>query len=191
MLDVKEELKNYKFLDMDKSLDNEKCYHEDVQNLLKIFSKSYDRIGKEQYKAVNGIDEIIEFLEELKDDSDKIKESRRQLKSKESEIECLIEVLTSVYDMIENMNSFIAEKGNNSLKEQIRLMKNEINEKFSLAGIGVLGKDKVKYNSDCYRAIGTEIDINIPQEEVLKVIKNGYTYKGKLLKKADVIVNKI
>ena len=113
------------------------------------------------------------------------------MKSKESEIECLIEVLTSVYDMIENMNSFIAEKGNNSLKEQIRLMKNEINEKFSLAGIGVLGKDKVKYNSDCYRAIGTEIDINIPQEEVLKVIKNGYTYKGKLLKKADVIVNKI
>lgn len=191
MLNIKDELQNYEYIDMEAISYESDIINSEVMNLLKVFSKSYDRIGKEQYKAVNGIDEIIEILEEEKEKSDRIKELKESGKTKEAEIEALISVLTNIYDMIEYMSSFFIEKGDKIMQEQLRIMKEQILEKLSATGIAVLGTEGVPYNSDYYQPIGTECNFDKGEEEILKVIKKGYTYKGKLLRKAEVIVNKI
>jgi len=191
MLNIKDELKNYEYIDIETSFSNSESFNSEVMNLLQAFSKSYDRIGKEQYKAVSGIDEIIEILEEDKENSHRIKELKESAKIKDIEIEALISTLINIYDMIENMSSFFAEKGDKSLQEQIRLMKEQMVEKLSLTGITVLGTEGVPYNSAYHKAIGTECNADKSEEEILKVIKRGYTYKGKLLRKAEVIANKI
>ena len=77
------------------------------------------------------------------------------------------------------------------MQQQLRLMKEQMVEKLSLTGITVLGIEGVPYNSAYYQPIGTECNLEKAEGEILKVIKKGYTYKGKLLRKAEVIVNKI
>lgn len=191
MLNIKEELQNYEYIDIEISSDKSENINSEVINLLKVFSKSYDRIGKEQYKAVNGIDEIIEILEEDKEKLHSIKELKESVMEKYVEIESLISALVNIYDMIEDMSSFFINKGDNIMQEQLHLMKEQMVENLSITGITVLGIEGVLYNSAYYQPIGTECNLDKAEEEILKVIKKGYTYKGKLLRKAEVIVNKI
>lgn len=191
MLNIKKELQNYEYIDMEASSDKSENFNSEIVNLLKAFSKSYDRIGKEQYKAVNGIDEIIEILEEEKAKFDTIKELKESGKAKEAEIEALISALINIYDMIEDMNSFFIEREDKIMQKQLWLMKEQMVEKLSFTGITVLGMEGAPYNQAYYQPIGTECNFDKADEEILKVIKKGYTYKGKLLRKAEVIVNKI
>ena len=166
MLNIKDELKNYKYIDMEVPSDKSDAINLEVTNLLRAFSKSYDRIGKEQYKAVNGIDEIIEILEEYKENADRIKELKESAKIKDTEIKALISTLVNIYDMIEYMSSFLMEKGDKNLQEQLRLMKEQMVEKLSLTGITVLGTEGVLYNSAYYQPIGTECNLDKAEEEV-------------------------
>jgi hypothetical protein len=62
MLDIKEELKNYKFIDFESSLKTKAETDSKLSSLLTTLTITYERIGKEQYKTASGIDDIYHKL---------------------------------------------------------------------------------------------------------------------------------
>ena len=51
MLDIKEELKNYKAIELDTNLKEKEGSNDELNYLLNMFTKTFERIGKEQYKS--------------------------------------------------------------------------------------------------------------------------------------------
>lgn len=190
MLNIKDELLNYKYINIESNEDILQENNSEAANLLKAFTKAYERIGKEQYKAVNGIDDIIDILEEDKEKDNTIRELKENLQTKDNEIKTLVSALVSISDMFDYSYSFIKEMGDETLLEQLKLIDTQRKEKLSFAGLSELGTEGLPFDSSYYLPIGTELNPHRGDEEILKVVKKGYVYKGKLIRKAEAIINK-
>lgn len=195
MLNIKEELKNYKFieLEVEKEDEREESYGE-LNDLLHMFTKTYEKMGKEQYKTANGVEEILDILEEnnekSKEEQDTIKELKEREQSKDSEIKVMLSTLIGVADIFDYMNTFVLQKGSEILKTQFKLVEEQLVEKLSQSSITILGIEGVEFDTNLHKVIVVENYKDKPEGIILKVIRKGYMYKGELLRKAEIVINK-
>ncbi len=195
MLDIKEELKNYKEVNVkvDSEINEEKD-NEELEHLLTVFTKAYERIGKEQYKTSNAVDEILEIIEENsesnKDKEVIIKELKEQVLDRNNELKAMLNTIVAMADIFDYMNNYVSNSDNENLKEQFKLVEEQLTEKLAKASITVLGTVNREVDVNINQPLEVKWEKDKPEGIVLGVIEKGYRYKGKLLRKAKVIVNK-
>lgn len=195
MLDIEDELKNYKSVEFEEnSNDNEDEDTEELKNILNIFTKAYERIGKEQYKTSNAIDEVLDMLEESSESSEEknaiIKGLKEQAADWENELKVMINTVTNMSDIFEYMNNYVLNSNNENLKAQFKLVQEQLIEKLAKASITVLGTANGEVDINIHQPIDTRWEEDKPEGVILEVVRKGYMYKGKLFRKAEVIINK-
>lgn len=101
----------------------------------------------------------------------------------------LIQALIELMDYIENLYLFTQSSTDSPLIKQSMLMWNGAVKKISLAGIAVLHEIGMPPDPQLHHIISAEYDAGMPEGVIIKTLKSGYIYDGKVLRKADVVVN--
>jgi molecular chaperone GrpE (heat shock protein) len=186
LLDVKKELHRYEEITLDNLVDIQQS---ELSATLNIFTKAFQRLGKEQFKATTEIENITEMLEEMSQNNKDNRELKNHVKSKDSEIERLVSGIISICDTFEDMYIFSEKSQDEEWKKQINLQWSNLNNIISLLGLTRIGKIGGIFKSEFHRAIEVKNQQEIPNGKIVEIIKSGYMYCGKLLRKADVIIN--
>ncbi|WP_297430229.1 nucleotide exchange factor GrpE [Clostridium sp.] len=195
MLDIMDELKNYKPVEFKENLhEDEDNETEELRSILNVFTKSYERISKEQYKTSNAIDEVLDVLEENNEINNEmqavIKDLKEQSADKENELKVMLNTIISMSDTFDYMSNYVLNSDNENLKVQFKLVQEQLVEKLAKASILVLGIVNGKVDINIHQPIGTKWQEDKPEDTVLEIVRKGYMYKGKLLRKAEVVINK-
>ncbi|MHC6180183.1 nucleotide exchange factor GrpE [Clostridium sp. JNZ X4-2] len=187
MLDINEELKNYKFTEFGNVLEEEEKNYEVLENILNIFTKDYKKIGKEQYKAANGIEEILDILEEKQD---VFKELKEREKDRNNEISTILSLIMNILDIFDYINTFALQGRDKNLQDQFELVKEQLTEKLSQSSITILDRENTKFDVKLHNPVAVKCCREKPEGVILQIVRKGYMYKGKILRKADIVVNK-
>lgn len=195
MLDIKDELKNYKVVKFEEnSQEDEGQDNEEMRSLLNVFTKAYERIGKEQYKTSSGVEEILDILEENNEINNEkqtvIKELKQEVEDRNNELKAILNTVTGMSDIFDYMNSYVLNSDNENLKAQFNLVQEQLLEKLSKVSITVLGTVNGEVDINIHQPIGTKWKEEKCEGTILEVVRKGYMYKGKLLRKAEIIINK-
>jgi len=201
VLDIKEELKNYKFAEFDANLKENDESNEELNCLLNMFTKTFERIGKEQYKSASGIEEILDLLEENNESNrenyDIVKELREKTQIKDNEIKAMINTIISILDIFDYIegfalksNGFALKIKNENLMVQFKLVSQQLGEKLAQSSIAVIGIEGGEVDLSLHQPILVEWQWDKPQNIILQVVRKGYMYKGNVLRKAEIVINK-
>lgn len=205
MLNPVEELKKYCKIDLEHStLDYMNLPDIRAQN--KQFIDEVNKLSKNQFRAVQKIEdfseEIIELLEEkmnkwealenaLSDKDEIISSLKTRIEKENIEKHNIIIKTINIIDIFDNVASFIEESNDKSWVEQIRKVMDNIKALMSEMGIVELDRTINIFNENIHEAAGLAYDNNKSFRELISIETKGYTYNGKLLRKAKVIVNNI
>lgn len=199
MLDIKDELKNYKLVEFEENFQEyEDKDNEEIKSLLIMFTKAYERIGKEQYKTSNAVDDILDILEENNEINNQInnerqndiKELKEQADDINNELKVMLNTVIGMSDIFDYMNNYVLNSNNENLQAQFKLVQEQLVEKLAKASITVLGTVNGEVDINIHQPIGTRWQEDKQEGIILDVIRKGFIYKGKLLRKAEIIVNK-
>lgn len=194
VLDIKEELKNYKFIDLDADIKENEESNEELNHLINMLTKSYERLGKEQYKTAGAVEEILDLLEEKNEDNIEnhttIKELKEKFHIKENEIKAMINTIINISDIFDYINDFALKSNNENLKAQFKLVSQQLGEKLAQSSISVIGIEGGEFDVTLHQPISVQWKQDRPENIILQVAKKGYMYKGNVLRKAEIIINK-
>ncbi|MBU3182460.1 nucleotide exchange factor GrpE [Clostridium psychrophilum] len=194
MLDIKEELKNYKAIELDTNLKEKEGSNDELNYLLNMFTKTFERIGKEQYKSASGIEDILDLLEENNESNSEtygiVKELREKAQIKNNEIKSMINTIISISDIFDYVNGYALKSNNENLKDQFKLVSQQIGEKLAQNSITVIGIEDGEFDLSVHQPIAVEWQPDKPENVILQVVKKGYIYKGNVLRKAEIVINK-
>ena len=194
MLDIKEELKNYEFIELDANLKENEESNDELNYLLNMFTKTFERIGKEQYKSASGIEEILDLLEENNESNSEtygiVKGLREKAQIKDNEIKSMINTIISISDIFDYINGYALKSNNENLKDQFKLVSQQIGEKLAQNSITVIGLEDGEFDLRVHQPLSVEWHRDKPENVILQVVKKGYIYKGNVLRKAEIVINK-
>ncbi|WP_368490555.1 nucleotide exchange factor GrpE [Clostridium sp. BJN0013] len=185
MIDITKELQQYNLEDIDV------CFESDISELLSAFNKTFEKIGKQQYKSTADIEEILEIIDEIKEDNESLKSLRNNVKSTDEENKTLIKTLIEVADLFEDIYVYSRKSSNEALREQMNLQWNNLEQILLTCGLKRFGKKEDVFNSRLHIPKETRENRDINQIQILEIIKSGYIYKGEMIRKAEVVVNGI
>jgi len=149
----------------------------DFSELYGHFTEIKDRLRKMENKQKEmslQLDEINGFLQDG-DDS----ESN------------LINSIVAATDNIETFYRFAAENENQPLFEQADMMWKSAKNAAEAAGLEIIDEDHAPFDFQRHSTESVGCDENIPSGYIIKVLKCGYTYRGMVMRRAAVEVNKI
>lgn len=194
MLDIKEELKNYEFIELNNNLKENEESNDELNYLLSMVTKTFERIGKEQYKSASGIEEILDLLEENNESNSEtyaiVKELREKVQIKDNEIKSMINTIISISDIFDYINGYALKSNNENLKDQFKLVSQQIGEKLAENSISVIGIEGGEFDLSIHKPILVEWRPDKPENVILQVVRKGYMYKGNVLRKAEIVINK-
>ena len=148
-------------------------------------SKQVKKLGSRQDEIVMAVEELTEGIEDHKEASSSL------IAGKDKEINALISALITAADYTEDFYHYAKESGNYSVYEQASYFWNALNKKFSSAGL-VRIPDEHTLSDPVYNHIAAVEDseeISKPGV-IIKTLRSGYIYKGKVLRRSEVIVTK-
>lgn len=195
MINIKEELKKYESINIESDTEykNENSI-EEIEEILTIFTKSYERIGKEQYKTSNSIDEILDMLEEhVENNQEKlimVKEFQDKVSKRDNELKNVLNTIVNISDIFDYINMYVSNSDNEKLKVQFNLAQEQLTEKLAKASITVLGTLYGEVDIDIHKPIETRWEEDRKEGVILQVVRKGYMYNGQILRKAEVVINK-
>ncbi|MBM7583193.1 molecular chaperone GrpE (heat shock protein) [Caldicoprobacter guelmensis] len=185
MIDVAKELQEFVEDLQEDSLDRF-CGLADV---IGEFNKVLKKLGKEQYKYSHQLDEIMMTLEEQENFHKGCVFLQQQNRMKDMEVKKLVAVLLSVLDSYEDLYRYALKYGDESWKEQMTMQWNRTdiilkqNGIVRIEGIGELFVPQL-YAVEEIRQLP-----DIPNGQIVDVIRSGYMYNGEIIRKARVVVN--
>ncbi len=178
-----------------------------------LIANEITRLSKNQFKTLQTIevlsDDMLEVSDRLKQDNERLNTSlsekdeinsflREKLKMLEeklkkyedNETSNILKVL-NICDIIEYVSHFIMEFGDSSWAQQMKSVISSINEVLDDIGITKLEPLGKTFDDRNHTAVGIVKDSKKNEQEIAEIRKTGYLYKGRLIRKAEVIVNKI
>lgn len=185
MIDVNKELQRYSLEDI------EIDFESDISELLNAFNKIFEKIGKQQYKSATNMEEILEIIDEIKEDNESLKSFKNDVKSMDKENQILIKTLIEVADLFEDIYIYSRKSSNQALKEQMGLQWNKLEQILLTCGLTRFGKEEDMFNSHLHIPKETKENGHINQIQILEIMKSGYIYRGEVIRKAEVVVNGI
>ena len=186
MLDVMKEILQYKPIDM-------KCeigFDNEISNILIEFSKTYERTGKDQYKSLKRIDEILEILDESSQNEAIYKDIEEKSEIIREDRDKLLKSVIEIADLFEDIYVYSCKSSNQSLYEQMKLQWSNLNQSILKSKITRFGETGDAFDIQLHIAKEAREEPQLKYLQILEVVKSGYIYKGELIRKADVIINK-
>lgn len=142
--------------------------------------KLIDKYTKNNVSLVNKLSELETYSRII----DELKLNERIQKDRENKfMTSLINILDGV-DWVLEKNVFIKEEANKSIKTTKKLIKKE------LSSMNIMSTAKVGdiYDEENHICLGYKRELGYTYNQISDVIKQGYKYKGKILRQAEVIV---
>ena len=170
-------------------IDNDSLYtiYQKISEIKKSTNKN-EKIGK---KSVIKLDKINKHHEKLIRKMDKVSATNMNIKKNQDEKEKIIDKLIFVYNQLYTIKDFVdnysdSEKWQNTLNKTLIKAEKEI-EKIGLTKISSLGE---KFDPEIHIQVDEKEKEDIKSGIIIEVIQNGFLYKGKVFKEAEVIVSK-
>ncbi|MDD2402669.1 MAG: nucleotide exchange factor GrpE [Clostridia bacterium] len=188
MIDFQKELAKFDFFNVSPEFTG---YYTETVQVMEIFNSTLKRISKELNYTNIQVEEILSQQLEENEKDKQIAEQQRMITACEEEKRSLVWGLVAVLDQLEDIYRYSLQNEDSALFEQMQLLWKDVATKLLLQGINRIEGDNTVFNSKIHSAVQVKEDNNISNGVVLEVIRCGYVYKTHLLRKAQVIVNKI
>ena len=186
MINVLNELRKYEPIELDNVLE---WAPTDLEFIFKEVKEAFEKSGKQQFKFSRRLEEMLDVLEEVKQQQDVHRDAQQEIKSSEVEKVEILQGLISICDEVEYMYKYALKEEQGAWKDQLSLQWKRM-EKI-LAQFAIMRIDDVSEPLDLKVHVVKEVK-NLPEVgnvEILEILKSGYMYKGKLLRKAEISLN--
>ena len=168
--------------------------------------KKTKKESKKEKSSKKENSELIKKIEELEKERDELKESRlrraaefenykKRTEKEQSEImkyasERFILSILPVYNDIERSFSHIEDENNTeALKEGLKMVFNNFKKAFDEHDVKKIEAKGNQFDFNLHEALMQQPSEDVPPHTVLQEIEPGFTYKGKVIKHAKVIVS--
>ncbi|MBQ3385661.1 MAG: nucleotide exchange factor GrpE [Erysipelotrichaceae bacterium] len=120
------------------------------------------------------------------------KEEIRKNESKKTETtdSAMVAMIMDQIAVINNMEYGMKSIKNQSELKGVKILYNQSVENLKKYGVICINETGVRFDTRYHNGVDTDYDASVPVDYVLKIVRSGYIYKGKVLQFADVIVNK-
>lgn len=181
MINVEEELGYYveHFMKEEESLEDEQAIW---QETLFELENSIQKQTKLQQKTYLVIEEVVEQLEEMTRKSENTKKI-------EQDNEKLLEALMKGYDLFAEVIYGAKEQEEQEWYKQFTMQAKRLSKTMFSTGIHIIEDTEVEFELMYHKVVGTIHDPEKQMGYVINVLKPGYIYNGKVIRKAEVIVN--
>ena len=130
-------------------------------------------------------------VEDLTEQFEKVVEEQTKVKSLEQENKMLLNALMASYDLFSEVLLGASEQHSESWYQQMILQSERLAKMMQEIGITVINPQNSKLDLIYHKVVGYQYDDTIQEKQILKYIKVGYIYKGNVIRKAEVIINKV
>lgn len=183
MLDIKQELQKY--------LEPQALPKQsEISVALELFTQEAKRFGKEQYKTTSQLEELIIQMEEQSENNQKEQVLVQQLTAVSDEVKQLLQSLMSSSDCLEEVYRFAKKNADPSWQQQLSMQWKRLEQTLMFCGLMRIEGIGERYQSQTQVAVGVASNLTLPEGIVVEIIKSGYVYRGQVLRKAEVLVNK-
>lgn len=169
--------------------------NEDIYSKLDNIVNNTDKMCKQNISTCKAMDKQLKISENLLENNHKINSyidqiqdlklrERIQLDRENNMIAGLINILDSISWLLETSMIFTNEGLKGSIDTTKKLIKREL-EKIKIVEIASIGD---LYNEDNHICIAYKKDNNLMDNQITEIIKNGYRFKDKIVRQAEVIV---
>lgn len=187
MIDFKKELQKYNFMDIDEDFSQ---LQSETSIIFKAFNSTLKRIGIEQNKANTQLEEVIELVGEESEKNIVINTINEKLSANEDEKLLLVNGFIRILDQIENLYRFSVKSSNDNWSQQLEIIWSNISNELLSMGVMQIDVDKILYNKNLYIVKDVKYNPDVTDGIILEVLCCGYIYQSKVLRKAEVVVNK-
>lgn len=187
MIDFEKELNKFNFIDMDAStgiIDNEAI------NAIDAFNAVLKRLSKDQSNANTQLEELVELAAEKVEKDCKAEEFNKQMQVCEDEKLALVKGFIEILDQIEDLYRYSAANDYGNWSTQIRLLWENINNHLIISGVTRIEGLNTTFNPFLCTVKMTRDEPDVQEGLILDVLRCGYMYKGSVIRKAEVVVNK-
>jgi len=158
---------------------------EEANQQLKDLAKHVKKLESRQ-------DEIVMAVEDLTDGLGEHKEiTSEAVNERDKEIAGLISAMITAADYTEDFFHYAKESGSNELYEQASFFWNAVNKKFSAVGLVRINDlntlADVVYNTIVSAEVSDEA---LKPGVILRTLRSGYIYHGKVIRKSEVVVSR-
>ncbi len=188
MIDFNNELKKYSLFKMD---DNINSLFSETKLIFDIITSTLKRFAKEQNHTNMQVEEIVCMLDEQKENDCLVDELKKSL-SKANEVSIgLVKGIIKVMDQFEDLYRFSTKSQTTGWSDQIKLLWENISGSLLSMGITRIDGERTNYNAEINNVVSTKTIENLPDGIIVEVLKSGYIYKSEVIRRSQVIVNKI
>lgn len=185
---IDEELKSYR----ENAL---KDFSESDNKILSDFEAMLKQLKNQNKQSFKFLQEVESLRSDLKGDSEKEEKNKEIILNKNAELEnqteTLINCIMDIVDLVENFYSAAKKVLNEQDQDIIHKLYSEISKKLIETGFIPINKTMIKFESDKHYTIRTIRDLNKEAGVITEILRNGYIVNGKVIRRAEVIVNKL
>lgn len=188
MIDFRKELAKFDFITVDAEFAG--CYNEAAQ-VIEVFNSTLKRIGMELNNTNMQLEEVLsQYMEENEKDK-YITEMKKAVTAFEEEKLSLVQGLVATLDQLEDLYRYALKNESGSWSEQMQLLWNNTSANLLLLGITRIEGENTLLDSRIHSAVQVKENKSLLNGVILEVLRAGYMYQSRLLRKTQVIVNKI
>jgi molecular chaperone GrpE (heat shock protein) len=159
-----------------------------AEQFLKVFSRMAKAQWKTQKKADLSAQKVSDYLDEHGDLIDDLKRQRTALRDENEQLRGFV---LEVVDLIEGFRKTAEKSGDSEMRSAAETMREALEssmEKIGLQRIPALGEVP---DGDYHFVLDTtDPDTEEERDRIVEVVEQGYTHRGEVLRKANVIVAK-
>ncbi|MEW6623616.1 MAG: nucleotide exchange factor GrpE [Bacillota bacterium] len=188
MIDFRKELAKFDFLTVDGEFAG--WYNETTQ-VIEVFNSTLKRIGKELNNTNIQLEEVLSQYMGEKEKDKEITELKKRITAYEEEKLSLVQGLVATLDQLEDLYRYSLKNECGSWSKQMQLLWRNTSANLLLQGITRIEGENTFFDSRVHSAVQVKEDKNFLNGMILEVLRCGYMYQSQLLRKAQVIVNKL
>jgi len=181
MIDFRKELSKFDFVTVDAEFTNSSS---ETAQVIEIFNSNLKRIAKELNHT------NIQLEEENEKDKD-ISELKKNILAFEEEKLSLVQSLVDTLDQLEDIYRYSLKNEHSSWSKQMQLLWKSTSANLLMHGIARIEGENPLFDARIHSAVEVKEDKNFLDGTILEVLRCGYMYQSRLLRKAQVIANKI
>ena len=142
--------------------------------LVQMQAKSLENIDKTNNSISLQTEEIYDIIKESDNNVHELKASAKRET-------LLLNALVSISDLLDGLLSYIQEHSQTVIAKKVEAM--------NACGLEQLGFPGERLDPRLHMVFSAEYS-NAPLESVIRVLENGYAYRGKIIRRATVILSK-
>ena len=215
-LNFHEEVLKLADLPLSEDIDNG-FFTSDISLMYEDLNKNLNKLNKSQKEISFNVEEICEYVQELKEADDKklneddlinklisivdiiedfyifaLENDHKPQKQIQKSNLSSINIMSKIMIFIKGgVGSPPLEKDDQVITPHAEMLWNSCLKKISLCGLSRIYDEKTDFDVAYNTIVGIDEDITIPVGFIIKTIKSGYIYNGKVIRKSSVIVNKL